>query len=922
MSKKKVPILRCTSISFVKKPKRDMKSAMLSITYETASGTWTSKKVFEDVWKFVESTGKSHKKFVGKLMVNASKYKDEYLKKSKPDGAFKLIEDVINTVGKNKKILQNDSKITAFVGAKRTNLSDIKSGQKIGKSKSSKSTKAPSSMGSAAFAGDKASKSKKHKASKEAAAEEDKEDDNDKENDEPAAAVNAHAAAQSHSMNEHDMYKRQVMDLKQEIEDLKRTHLKDISALKQENHNLINENQTLKETNAASQEARQELEEKVIKYEHELGKDQIGDDMAAIFADEFQKEDDPAEKYFQQTREQQKRIAQLEEQVQKLTRENGELTTKLGRAKYIADHLATEVTELSDPKYEQLEQDYKEVELELDEITKIKEEYEDQMAQTAVVLDGLELEAAKLRPVAEEYPNLMKKIEDQRKELAQMQEKLSTLQEERDDFEDKFLAIKKCDVVPMDQYKSTVKSYKAQIKEIQEAQGAIEEEKAAAIGEMQDVKSQMAEIKIKLGELTADNERLEAGGGRDINLDILMDLESDFSLFKADEFEYPPNASRDQLVLWCEHLKLLMRETAEVLCGEINRISGRNETLENYIEAKGLPFPEDCEFNQSKVNELPHPLPSMKFMADLDGYNPSKKQLKDYIDLMFAEWARDEDDSNRMFAARDEDLQLLAYLEGGGEEEEGGGEEKEERESGETKKLKKQLEAAYLREEEMKLEHNKELGELKNSNETLTKQLRAEQQKQKAAKEENMDQPKAGALGAAFESQSHSDTDSVSHTSDSLPVMVDDDEIVLLRNRLVDTEQYAKDLEDDMKQLEFISAQQKQAMEREHKYAMETIHIDLEESRTQCEDLERQIGSDNLNLVATEFRTELWDARNDNNELKKKHIEEIRQLERDGDELLREINLLRIKTDRMDQNTDEAVAKIQIELDKKEKELQ
>merc|ERR1712154_266123 len=149
----------------------------------------------------------------------------------------------------------------------------------------------------------------------------------------------------------------------------------------------------------------------------------------------------------------------------------------------------------------------------------------------------------------------------------------------------------------------------------------------------------------------------------------------------------------------------------------------------------------------------------------------------------------------------------------------------------------------------------------------------------------------------------------------------DDDELLLTKNRLNDTEQYIKNLEDDMKQLEFETAQQKQALEREYKYQIELINIDLEEARTQCDDLQRQIGSDDLNLLASEFRSEAEDARNDAYNLKKQHIEEIRQLERDRDELLREINLLRIKTDRMDQNQDEAVAKMQVELDKKEKEL-
>ncbi len=53
-----------------------------------------------------------------------------------------------------------------------------------------------------------------------------------------------------------------------------------------------------------------------------------------------------------------------------------DLTTKLERSKYVADHLATEVTELANPQYEQLEQGYKGVEVELDELIEIKEKLE------------------------------------------------------------------------------------------------------------------------------------------------------------------------------------------------------------------------------------------------------------------------------------------------------------------------------------------------------------------------------------------------------------------------------------------------------------------------------------------------------------------------------------------------------------------
>ena len=142
----------------------------------------------------------------------------------------------------------------------------------------------------------------------------------------------------------------------------------------------------------------------------------------------------------------------------------------------------------------------------------------------------------------------------------------------------------------------------------------------------------MAEFKIKFGELSADNERLLRGGGRDINLEINLDLENDFSLFKKDEFEYPQNVSRDQLILWCEHFKLFIKEINEELCGEINALSERNETLKNYIGVKGMRFPGDDSTRE----------PSMNFTEYLDTFNPTKKQLKEYIDLMFNEWRNDE----------------------------------------------------------------------------------------------------------------------------------------------------------------------------------------------------------------------------------------------------------------------------------------
>merc|ERR1712087_824307 len=133
MSKKKSKsILKCVNVTFDKKPKKDRKNASLKLSFETKSGTWTTTKVFDETWKFIEKATKDHKKFIGKYAANTSKYKDEYLNKEKEEKAFSLIKDVFNAIGKNKKILQTDSKITAFIGAKRDHKNDIKNANVMG----------------------------------------------------------------------------------------------------------------------------------------------------------------------------------------------------------------------------------------------------------------------------------------------------------------------------------------------------------------------------------------------------------------------------------------------------------------------------------------------------------------------------------------------------------------------------------------------------------------------------------------------------------------------------------------------------------------------------------------------------------------------------------------------------------------------
>ena len=51
-----------------------------------------------------------------------------------------------------------------------------------------------------------------------------------------------------------------------------------------------------------------------------------------------------------------------------------------------------------------------------------------------------------------------------------------------------------------------------------------ESEKNEAVEELESMKQSVAEMKIKIGKLEADNEKLEKGGGRDIDLGIELDL--------------------------------------------------------------------------------------------------------------------------------------------------------------------------------------------------------------------------------------------------------------------------------------------------------------------------------------------------------------------------------------------------------------
>eukprot|EP01084_Bolivina_argentea_P108464 193844_1 len=350
-SSNKSCILRCIDIKFDKKSKKDGKSATLIIKYETASGEWSQKKVFEDIYSFIESTCKSNsnKKILGHYISNMKKYKNEYLNDNKNKNAFKLIKNIFNTIGEHKKILSNDSKIISFIGAKRSHLTDIKSAQIISlnnaKSKSKPKTKRVPSIGSNTMMSSLGGGSGRQYESV---------IDSDNINN------NSNETEKINTSND------EIFRLKEEIESMKRKYMTDIKDIRDENHSLKQNNIGLQETNNAIIEAKEELELRVIKYEKELGVDIIDEQMLGIFIDDFKKLEDPAERYHEEVKKQKGTIDILQSQIVELSYNNNELKTKLERAKYVADHLATEVTQLTNPNIQQLEEDYREVEAELD----------------------------------------------------------------------------------------------------------------------------------------------------------------------------------------------------------------------------------------------------------------------------------------------------------------------------------------------------------------------------------------------------------------------------------------------------------------------------------------------------------------------------------------------------------------------------
>ena len=197
---------------------------------------------------------------------------------------------------------------------------------------------------------------------------------------------------------------------------------------------------------------------------------------------------------------------------------------------------------------------------------------------------------------------------------------------------------------------------------------------------------------------------------------------------------------------------------------------------------------------------------------------------------------------------------------------------------------------------EKEAEMNKKIEGLNEIIEQLTKQIRLEQLKHKRPKSQSHDHGSFRDMPGIEEAASVDPKDSESKADSNVDEKgnnneeMNNEEIQQLLNRLQDTEQYVKDLQDERRQHDFEVELQIMDMGRQYKLEIRGLNLDLSEERNKCEDLERQIETDDLNLVASEFREELWVARNYNKELRKAHLGEINELEMYRDELLREIN--------------------------------
>lgn len=170
-------------------------------------------------------------------------------------------------------------------------------------------------------------------------------------------------------------------------------------------------------------------------------------------------------------------------------------------------------------------------------------------------------------------------------------------------------------------------------------------------------------MKAKIGPLEKENQDLLAGGGRDVNLNLKLNLEENFSIFKLSEFDYPENLSRNGLKKWAEYVKMIVTEINSDFINEIEKLQSKNEMYESYLESNNIPLPEENSVNlqSPNVNILPHPLPSMTY-EDLLNYEPTKQQLREYIDLIFKEWRNDDDEFNNQFNITNKDEKLFQEL--------------------------------------------------------------------------------------------------------------------------------------------------------------------------------------------------------------------------------------------------------------------
>ena len=141
------------------------------------------------------------------------------------------------------------------------------------------------------------------------------------------------------------------------------------------------------------------------------------------------------------------------------------------------------------------------------------------------------------------------------------------------------------------------------------------------------------------------------------------------------------------------------------------------------------------------------------------------------------------------------------------------------------------------------------------------------------------------------------------------------DKIEEMQNKINELTEYSHKLEDDVKQMIFDYDLKLTALQREHSHDIEGFELQLSAANEKVVDAATLQDND----FATNFNDRLqecWEIRDGETTLKLKHIEEIRELERNRDELLRECYSLRIRNERLEQNVDERVKKLEEEKDK------